>query len=308
MQKVQQLKSFYNNGGVFQKVVDYILIVCLGLLLAINYQLFVVDNNFAPAGINGIATMIQYKFHFSIGYMSLLINVPLCIFAIFFINKSYSFKTLVFCLSYSGFYLLLGKMNIDCFKYRANNVDTIYPAIIAGLISGFVTGISYKINSSTGGTDVISKYVSVKKPRLNFFYVTFIINVVVAVLSYFVYAKNENGVVVYDYKPVCMCITYTFVSYFIGNGILSGYKTACKFIVITTHPQEINDEIIKTLKHTATQIVAMGAYSHKEKDVLICVVNKHQVVDFQNIIKKYDDTFAFIENVNEIVGNFKKIK
>ena len=32
------------------------------------------------------------------------------------------------------------------------------------------------------------------------------------------------------------------------------------------------------------------------------------MVDFQSIIKKYDNTFAVAENVNETVGNFKKIK
>ena len=42
--------------------------------------------------------------------------------------------------------------------------------------------------------------------------------------------------------------------------------------------------------------------------MLICVVNKHQLVDFENILKKYDGTFAFVETTNEIIGNFKTIK
>ncbi|MBR4150000.1 MAG: YitT family protein, partial [Firmicutes bacterium] len=53
----------------------------LALVMAVNYNLFIFPNAFAPAGINGIATMIQYLFHISIGYLSLLINVPLLIMA-----------------------------------------------------------------------------------------------------------------------------------------------------------------------------------------------------------------------------------
>ena len=45
----------------------YIIIIAIAILLAFNYQLFVVENNIAPAVLNGIATMIQYKTGFSIG-------------------------------------------------------------------------------------------------------------------------------------------------------------------------------------------------------------------------------------------------
>ena len=69
------------------KVIPFVILFFAAVLLAFNYRLFIVPNSFAPAGINGIATMIQAKFGFSIAYMSLLINVPLCIFAYFFVNK-----------------------------------------------------------------------------------------------------------------------------------------------------------------------------------------------------------------------------
>ena len=58
---------------------EYGAIITLAVLLAFNYQLFIVNNGFAPAGLNGIATIIQYKTSFSIGYMSRIINVPLCV-------------------------------------------------------------------------------------------------------------------------------------------------------------------------------------------------------------------------------------
>ena len=79
-------------------------------------------------------------------------------------------------------------------------------------------------------------------------------------------------------------------------------------MIITSHAEEIDKEIVEKLKHSATKIVGTGVYSNLEKDVIICVINKHQIVEFQNILKKYDDTFAFIETVNETIGNFKRIK
>ena len=54
--------------------------------------------------------------------------------------------------------------------------------------------------------------------------------------------------------------------------------------------------------------MAQGAYTGLEKTVLLCVVNKHQLIDFKKILDKYDNTFSFYEVVNETYGNFKNVK
>lgn len=293
----------------FKYLTDYIFIILAAILLAFTYQLFIVKNNFAPAGINGIATMIQYKTNFSIGYMSLIINVPLCLLAYFFVNRDFAKKSLLFCLVYSFVYLGLQQMDFTGFQYDAGGHDTIYPVIISGVLGGLVYGICARHNASTGGTDIVSKYISIKKPYLNFFWITLTLNAIVAVISFFVYAKPDNaGSMSYDYKPVCLCIIYCFISTFLGNIIIQGSKQAYKFTVITTHADEISADVLNTLHHGATKLSAVGAYKNQEKDVLICVVNKHQIVDFQDILKKYDDTFSFVENVGNTFGNFAKVK
>lgn len=293
----------------FKTFADYAKIIMVALLLAFNYKLFIVVNSFAPAGLNGIATMIQYKTGFSIGYMSLMINIPLCILAYYLIDRMFAKRTLVFCLVYSFSYLYLQKIDMVAFQYNAGGHDTIFPVILSGVLSGFVYGVCFRSYGCAGGTDIISKYISKQKPHLNFFWVTFTLNTVVAICSFFVYAKPDDaGKLIYDYKPVCLCILYCFISSYIGSYIIKGSKSACKFTVITSHADEITKEIIGSLKHSSTKIAARGSYSHDEKEVIICVVNKNQIVDFKNMLSKYPDTFSFFETVNETYGNFKKIK
>ena len=53
----------------------YLAIAGLAVVMGLSYELFVFPNAFAPAGINGFATIIQYLFHVSIGYLSLIINL-----------------------------------------------------------------------------------------------------------------------------------------------------------------------------------------------------------------------------------------
>lgn len=284
-------------------LLSYATIIAAAILLAFNYYVFIITNSFAPAGVGGIATMIQYKTGFSISYMSLLINVPLSIFAFFCIEKSFAVKTLVFSVVYSAAFLLLQHLPLTFIQYNAGGHDTIYPVIISGVISGAIYGTCFRLGASTGGTDVLSRYINKVRPATNFFSVTFALNVVVAVASLFVYAESAV-----DYKPVALCITYCFISTVVGNQILKGTKTAYKFTIVTTHADELAADISHRLHHGTTKLDAVGTYTNEEKSVLLCVVNKHQLHDFQRIIARYDNTFAFYELVNETYGNFQHVK
>lgn len=290
-------------------LLSYASIVAVAVVMAFNYQLFIVENNYAPAGLNGIATMIQYKTGFSIGYFSLIINIPLCILAFFSYNRKYALRTFCFTFCYSIAYIIIGKFDISAFQYNAHSQNVIFPVLISGVISGFCYGVLFSMYSSTGGTDIISKYMSVKRPDLNFFWVLFLLNFCVAVSSFFVYAqKDKSGITHYDYLPVCLCIMYCFISSFVGDYFLKGTKKACEFTVITSHPEEISMRIRDELKHGCTKISAVGGYTNKERTILICVINKQQISEFRAILSEYDNTFGFSEIVSETYGNFKKIK
>lgn len=286
-----------------KRIWNYLSIILVGILLAFVYYIFIIQNNFAPAGLNGIATMIQYKTGFSISFMSLLINIPLSVLAFFLIQREFAVKTLLFSVVYSVSFLILQNSGLDFIQYKAFDHDTIYPVILSGVCSGIVYGVCFRKNASTGGTDIVSRYINKVRPDTNFFVITFILNGLVAVLSIFVYSTGDL-----NYKPAALCIIYCFISAFVGNLLLKTTKTAYKFTIITTHKEELIQEINYKFHHGCTEIDAIGTYTGAKKSVLICILNKHQLNDFQKIISKYSDTFSYFELVNETYGNFKHIK
>ena len=131
-------------------------------------------------------------------------------------------------------------------------------------------------------------------------HITFAINLCVAGISYFVY----------DFKiePVILCVVYCYLTTRVSDHILKGGKEALKVEMITAHPDEITQHVIRDLRHSATIIHVEGGYSHQGKTMLICIINKHQITEFTKIISQYPDTFACVSSVNETLGNFKKIK
>ena len=204
---------------------------------------------------------------------------------------------------YSISFLLLQKLDLSYIQYDALGHDTIYPVILSGVCSGFVYGLCFRNNASTGGTDILSRYINKIRPDTNFFVVTFILNCTVAAASVFVYSEGKL-----NYKPAALCMLYCFISTFMGNLLLKSIRTAYKFTVITTHKEEILEDIKANLHHGCTAIEAVGTYTGTPKTVLICVINKHQLSDFQKILSMHSDTFSYFELVNETYGNFKRVK
>ena len=102
-----------------KKLWNYLQIALSAVGLAFVYYIFIIQNSFAPAGLNGIATMIQHKTGFSISYMSLLVNIPLATAAYFLVQKDFSVKTLLFSVVYSVSFLLLQHIDPAFIQYNA---------------------------------------------------------------------------------------------------------------------------------------------------------------------------------------------
>ena len=92
-----------------------------GALGAMNYELFVFPNDFAPAGLGGICTLVQYIFNFSLGYMSLIINIPLVLFAYRTLEKKYAMNNLVYILAFSGASLLYRNIDFTSISFIAKD-------------------------------------------------------------------------------------------------------------------------------------------------------------------------------------------
>ena len=83
-------------------------------------------------------------------------------------------------------------------------------------------------------------------------------------------------------------------------------RSAVRFEIITDYPEEISDEIIHKLHHSATLVPGRGMYRNKEVSMLFVVVNNNQVTKLAEICRNYPNTFAIIDPVSEVMGNFKK--
>ena len=281
-----------------KRVWTYLAIAAVAMLAALNYELFVFPNAFAPSGLNGICTMIQYVSGVSVGYLSLLINIPLALIVYFKVSKPIAVRSMVYVIVFSVGLLILDKVDLTPFAYStANGTSHILGPLTAGLIMGYIYAILMKASAYTGGTDFVAAIIHAKNPEKSVYGLSFLMNALVAVSSYFVY----------DFKmePVLLCILYSFATTNMAERFLKNGRSAVRFEIVTNYPEQISKEIIDKLHHTATVFPAKGMYNGKEVDIVMCVVNHSQMEALSQIVQRYPHTFAIMSQVNEVMGNFR---
>lgn len=281
-----------------KKIFHYAVIVVVALMMATSYQLFVFPNSFAPAGINGICTMIQHLFGVSIGYLSLLINLPLAIAVYILISRPIAIRSMLYCLCFSGFTILLENLDLSAFVYSTANSALLGPAV-AGLIAGTAGALLHRVEANVGGTDFVAALIYKYHPQVNFFWVVFILNISVAIVSYFVYN--------FKMEPVLLCIIYSYASSTVRDRFAQKSRSAIRCEIVTDRPNELGKALIERLHHSATVIPAKGMYSGRKTHMLVCVVNQSQVAALNAVLKDFPGSFAITSQVANVTGNFKRL-
>ena len=283
-----------------KKIWTYFVVAMIAFVAAVNYELFVFPNSFAPSGINGICTMIQHVFGISVGYLSLLVNIPLAIWCYIEVSKPIALRSMVYVVTFSVALLVLDHVDLSAFAYSTENgTSRILGPLVAGIIMGYCYNLLIKASAYSGGTDFISAIIHKRNPNKSVLGISFVLNVIVAVSSYFVYD--------FQMEPVILCIIYAFASSTVGDKLTKSGREAIRFEIVTDHPNEISKEIINKTHHTTTVFPAKGMYSGRETNVIICIVNKTQAASVSRIVRKYPRTFAIMSQVNAVMGNFKNL-
>lgn len=176
------------NKNLFRLVLTYFAIALVAFAAAANYKIFIFPNSFVPAGLDGVCTIIQDLLHINIGYLALMLNVPLLIAAFFKLSPSFTFRSAFYIVVFSLASILLPHLGIEkILFYTGNWVSTVFAPLLAGVIRGLLYVPTLRLGATSGGVDVISALVHRKHPDFDFMNIVLCLNLTVAVCAFFAY-------------------------------------------------------------------------------------------------------------------------
>ena len=281
---------------MIKKLSNIFVIMLTAALSALNYAIFIFPNSFAPAGIDGICTMIQDVTNVNIGYLSLIINIPLIICSFFVLNRAFALKSAIYVIIFSASSIIYSYIDLSPYCYITNTGSSIVLApIVAGTIRGILYYITLKLNGSSGGVDIIAALIKHKKPFLDLMNTIFFFNMIVALCSYFVYGMRL--------EPVICSILYSFITTNVNNNIRITSDENIKYEIISRNAEELCSEISDKFHQSATIIDAHGSYSGLDTKMVVCVVNKKNAPYIEELILNHPDCVVFKSTVgNSISG------
>lgn len=286
------------------EILKVIGVVLVSAFVAVGLHVFVYKADFAPSGVDGLATMLQYASErylgrkINAGIFTFVLNFPLLVAAWFILNKRYVVYTIIYTVVISLSLMLLAQFNFpqyDCTiegTYNSHLVAAIFGGIMQGL-----TGVLLKIGGSSGGADVIGCMIQKKFPHKDVEKIIAYVSYVVVAIAFFVYG-NLNS--------VCLSVIEIFVCEKVTAVILKSNRSAVKFEIVTDriHAEEIKRIIMFNLRKGATIINGQGAFTETDKEIIICVINYRQIPEFLKMIKKIPNTFLYYSDVVGVRGNF----
>lgn len=273
-------------------VTECIAIGLLAAVSALNYAVFIFPNSFAPAGLDGLCTMLQDITGINIGYSSLLINTPLLIAAYFKLDKDFALKNIVFIVSFSFASAALGRMELSGLCYHTENSTSIVLApVAAGAIRGLLYAATLGLNGASGGIDIAAALIRKKHPHLNLMNIIFSLNMTVAVCSYFVYGNRL--------EPVICGIMYFYVTSQTSSHIQQSRKETAKIEIITQNAGELCAAITGKLHLSATVLESRGAYSENVSRMVVCIAPKKYIPLIKDMLRQFANTVYFVSTISE---------
>ncbi len=258
------------------------------ILYAVGINSFIIPQDFASGGVSGIALIITYLTGLPNGTITFILNIPLIILSFKILGHTFLLK------SVKTLAILTFCIDILTQPFPKYTGDAMLAAICAGLCIGAGLGVVYLRGSSTGGSDFITLSVRKLKPHMSVGTITSTIDYVILGAS-IVFLGNVDAAL---YGCVAM-----FVSAKVLDQIMYGGNKGKMLMIVTDKGTEVANAIFETTERGVTVADVRGAYSGKERQLIISAMSRHEMPKARKAAYLADEkAFTMITNTDEVFG------
>ena len=272
-----------------KKIKRYVMFFIGVYLSAFAFNVFLKPCNLT-FGLSGLSIITEKFFNIDPSLVILIGNVLLLIASFVFLGMEKTKSTVLGSILYP---VLVKVTEVFPEYINLGDTETIVIALCGALISGVGTGLVFKNNFTTGGTDVLkqilSQYGKMPYSKANLYSEGLIM---------------AAGGVFFGWQSFIYSIITLYSSGIISDRVILGISEYKTLEIITTEEKAIKDFIMETLNHGVTEIDAQGGYTNKRKKVLLCAIPTREYFVATEAIKKLDpEAFVIVIDTYEIQGH-----
>ncbi|MFX3633799.1 MAG: YitT family protein [Candidatus Pristimantibacillus sp.] len=259
------------------------------LLIAAAFNLFLIPHQLLSGGLSGIAMMIGYVTGGNIGWLYLILNIPVLVWGWFIVGRRF--------ILWSIYTVIASTLFLQLIPVIAIGKDILLGAVFGGIILGFGTGLTMRFGGSSGGFDIIASIVTRKRDLPVGMIIVILNGLVIAAL---VISSRDWNLALYSLLAIYTTgklVDTIHVRHIKVTAFIVTMKTNELLSKLLTHPRGIT--IIKT----------RGAYSSAERDMLMTVRTRYELAELRKTILSVDPkAFVNIVETVGVIGDFSKPK
>lgn len=291
------MKQLLRNKYV-REIINILLIVVGTFIMGFAFNSFFDANNIAPGGFGGLAAVIS-DFLVKLGFVRiaptffyLAFNVGFIIWAFFVLGKKYICYSLLGIALYSVF--------IQFLKIDLAISDLFLASFFGAILIGFGTALVVRCGGSTGGGEMLGNIVHQYKPNITIGKFIIFVDIIVLLFSFYTYGLTNSLYTIFA----------IVIDGIVVDKVLYAGKERLAFYIISEKHVEIASQIMQKPSKGVTCIQATGSYTSKERDILLCLIDKYEIDKLKAIVFETDENaFVFNTKISEALGsNFERHK
>ena len=262
------------------------LLVIIGLLAAAAaYRMYLIPNRVVAGGFTGVGQLLNHALGVGVGAVNIALNVPLFLLSMKSMGVRFGVRSLVA--------MLLLSLLLDHLPLPPATDDMLLASVYGGAISGIGFGLILRGSATTGGTDMLASLLHRLLPELRVSYAIFFFDGLVIIASAFAF---EPQAAMYG-------LISTFLCNVLVDLVLEGPNSAHSYFIISDDSDAIARKIMNEMDRGVTALEAVGMYSQKRRQVLLCVVNRFETTRLRRIIFEVDPhAFVIANKAHDVLG------
>ena len=257
----------------------YFLLTLGCFILAFSFNVFFNQYGIICFGVSGLSIVLS-EFGVPNSLFILFANIILLVLSYFFLGSKKTKNAVVGSLLFP-FFVWLTEFFVPYFKF--DDVEMLVIAIFGGIVSGLGSGLIYKTNFNTGGTDIICEIVS-KYTKVSLGKAIWISDGLVVL----------SGLLVFSWEVILYGFLVLYLISFMIDRVVLGVSQNKAFYIVTDKQEEVREFLLTISDGGVTLINAKGGYSNNRETLLLGVVPTRQYFIVKEGLKQIDEKIFFL--------------
>ncbi len=264
---------------------DYAQLAAGAAAMGFGISALIVPARLGDGGLTGVAIVLHYVTGVAVGPLYLALNIPLLAWAWIGQGPRFLWRTLVGVLLVSVWTTVFAGIHLP--------VDNrLLSALYGGLLVGGGIGLMLRVDASSGGTDILARYLyrGWGWPYTQ----TYLVTDVLVLIGVAIWV----GLPAAMYAWIATNVAGRAVSY-----VVEGPRQGRLALIVSRASEGLARRVARELQRGATHLSARGAYSGEGRSVLMVALGPRQVAPLRRLVAEEDPrAFMVVLPASEVLG------